>query len=81
MKAPAQYRRQPMKVQAIQYTADNQSDVCMFIGENFIVIEDRVKMFSERRVDIANISDWIVKEGKRSAYVVDNDEFLRTHGK
>lgn len=79
--APCQYRRQPLKVQAIQYKGTNQMEVCQFIGDSHQLGDGYIKMLSESRVDIAYISDWILREGSRPPYVLSEEEFLRTHGK
>jgi len=81
MKAPRQYRRQPVKVQAIQYTGDNAAAVCLFIEDDFVCSGDQIEIRQRAYTETVNATDWVVREGRGLPYVVGDQEFLRTHGR
>ena len=90
MKEPRQYRRQPIKVQAIQYTGDNWGSVKAFADPEISRTEMELSAFVDVPIiietrwgaAIVQQTDWVVRSSYGTDVVVlDDDEFQKTHGR
>lgn len=64
------YRKRPVEVEALQWTGDNISDICKFIGKS--VGEVLVEM-------VASKQDFIIKGVNREFYPCKPDIFEKTY--
>ncbi|MEM1225950.1 MAG: hypothetical protein AAGJ40_09635 [Planctomycetota bacterium] len=81
MKEPRQYRRQPIKVQAIQFTGANHDAVESFINIDTRAYSDFIEMDLPTRTEMIHEGEWVVLVPEGDPVVLGDEEFQRTHGR
>lgn len=73
------FRKKPVVIEALQWTGENNQEVCFFLGQLDIDAWNRVTICTLEGTMRADIGDWIIKGVKGEFYPCKPDIFATTY--